>query len=171
MNSEAHNVTQLLINWREGDEDAPAQLMPLVCDELRRLIRNYVQRDEPGDVSHSPAPVRAAYLRMVDDSQTTWRDRAHFFQIAARGMRRVLLEDVHNVDEHGNGGMNLVALDGALESFARTYPRKCEVVELRFFGGLETQEISEMLQVTENTVLRDWNFAKLWLCRALSNAN
>ena len=170
MNTETHDVTEVLIKWREGDEDTPAQLMPLVCEELRRLTHNYLQRERIDCTAQDTSPVRDAYLRMVDDKQTTWQDRAHFYGIAAREMRRVLVEHAHDVAEGSNGGVNLVAFDRALESFAQIYPRKSEVVELKFFGGLETQEISEMLQVSEKTVLRDWNFAKLWLCRALSNA-
>ena len=170
MNTEANDVTQLLINWREGDENAPAQLRPLVYEEVRQLTHNYLQRNRTDDTLQVTAPVREAYARMVDDAQITWRDRAHFYEIAAREMRRVLVEHAYGGAKNGNGGVNLVALDDALESFAQTYPRKSEVADLKFFGGLETQEISELLQVSEETVLRDWNFAKLWLCRALSNA-
>jgi DNA-directed RNA polymerase specialized sigma24 family protein len=170
LNTEANDVTKLLIRWRDGDEDVSSQLMPLVCEELRRLTGNYLQRDRIDCTSQLASPVREAYLRMVDASQATEQDRARFYVIAAREMRRVLVERAHDRTENGNGEVNLRALDGALKSFAQTYPRKSDVVELKFFGGLETQEISELLQVSEKTVLRDWNFAKLWPCRALSNA-
>ena len=185
-NTNGHDVTQLLINWREGDEDVPAQLMPLVYDELRQLARGYLQRERSDHTVKATALVHEAYLHMVDDSQTCWKDRAHFYGIAARVMRQILVDHAraHNAAKRGGmeqelsldevrdlpagNGVDLVALDGALESFAQMYPRKSEVVELKFFGGLDTKEISEALQVPENTVLRDWNFAKLWLCRALS---
>jgi RNA polymerase sigma factor (TIGR02999 family) len=182
MKTEAHNVTQLLINWREGDEDARARLLPLVYEEVRRLAQTYLQRERS---EHTPdaALVREAYLRLVDDKETTSKDRANFYGIAARIVRTILVDHAraHSAGDQklpfdeaddlpSDGTIDLVALDGALETFAQTYPRKSEVVELKFFGGLETQEISEMLQVSEKTVLRDWNFAKLWLCRALSNA-
>ena len=181
-----HDVTQLLINWREGDEGVPAQLMPLVYEELRPLARGYLQREGSDHPLQTTALVHEAYLRMVDDSQTCWKDRAHFYRIAARVMRQILVDHAraHNAAKRGgmeqklsldeardlpaDNGVDLVALDGALESFAQTYPRKSEVVELKFFGGLDTKEISEALQVSENTVLRDWNFAKLWLYRALN---
>jgi RNA polymerase sigma factor (TIGR02999 family) len=185
-NANSHDVTQLLVSWRDGDEGVPSRLMPLVYDELRRLARSYLQRERSDHTLQATALVHEAYLRMVDDSQTCWKDRAHFYGIAARVMRQILVDHAraHNAAKRGgleqklsldeardlplNKQVDLVALDGALESFAQTYPRKSEVVELKFFGGLDTREISEALQVSEKTVLRDWNFAKLWLCRALS---
>jgi RNA polymerase sigma factor (TIGR02999 family) len=132
------------------------------------------------------ALVHEAYLRMVDDKSVTWKGRAHFYGIAARLMRRILVEHAraHNAAKRGGlqqkltideardlpdtGKVDLVALDGALNSLASSYPLKREVVELKFFGGLDAKEISEVLRVSEKTVLRDWNFAKLWLCRALN---
>ena len=186
METQAHDVTHLLIEWREGDEGVAARLMPMVYEELRRLDRGYLQRERSDHALQATALVHEAYLRLVDDKQTTWRDRAHFYGIAARVMRRILVDHAraHNAAKRGgleqkvtldeardlapSGGVDLVALDGALESFAQTYPRKSEVVELKFFGGLDTKEISEVLQVSEKTILRDWNFAKLWLCRAIS---
>ena len=184
--SDAHDVTQLLKNWEAGDPDASARLMPLVYEELRRLARSYLRRERSNHTLQATALVHEAYLRLVDNQQTTWQDRAHFYGIAARVMRRILVEHAraHNAAKRGglqeklsldeardlptNQPVDLVALDGALENLARAYPRKSEVVELKFFGGLEAKEISEVLQVSEKTVLRDWNFAKLWLCRALS---
>ena len=188
MNAERHDVTQLLIDWRDGDEGVPERLMPLVYDELRRLARSYLQRERSDHTLQATALVHEAYLRMVDDAQTSWKDRAHFYGIAARVMRQILVDHAraHNAAKRGgmeqkvlldeardlpaSGAVDLVALDGALQNFAQTYPRKSEVVELKFFGGLDAKEISEVLQVSEKTVLRDWNFAKLWLCRALSDA-
>lgn len=170
-NADRRDVSALLIKWREGKEDVASQLGPLVFEELRGLTRSYLQRDRMDHISPDASPVREAYLRMVDDNQTTQQDRAHFYAIAAHEMRRVLMEQAHGRVENGDGGLDLVAFDGALEHFARTYPKKSEVVELKFFGGLETSEISELLQVSETTVVRDWNFAKLWLCRSLNNAD
>ncbi|MEY2439401.1 MAG: hypothetical protein QOI34_786, partial [Verrucomicrobiota bacterium] len=185
-NREMHDVTQLLQSWHTGDNDAPAKLMPLVYEELRRLARNYLQRERADHTLQATALVHEAYLRMVDHQSASWKDRAHFYGIAARLMRQILVDyaRAHNAAKRGGLGkkltldearalpsenaIELVALDGALESFAQTYPRKSEVVELKFFGGLGTKEISEVLQVSEKTVLRDWNFAKLWLCRELS---
>ena len=182
-----HDVTQILRNWDAGDADAAARLMPLVYEELRRLARNYLQRERVDHTLQATALVHEAYIRMVDDERVSWKDRAHFYGIAARLMRRILVDHAraHNAVKRGglaqkltldeardipsNGGpTELVALDGALDDFAQTYPRKSEVVELKFFGGLDAKQISEVLQVSEKTVLRDWSFAKLWLCRALS---
>ena len=180
------DVTQILKGWQEGDSDAAAKLMPLVYEELRRLARNYLQRERADHTLQATALVHEAYLRLVDDKSVTWKDRAHFYGIAARLMRRILVDHAraHNAAKRGGleqkvtldeardlptkNAVELVALDGALESFAQTYPRKSEVVELKFFGGLDMKQISKVLEVSEKTVLRDWNFAKLWLCRALT---
>ena len=179
-------VTQLLHSWRAGDADAPERLMPLVYEELRRQARDYLRRERADHTLQPTALVHEAYLRLIGDSGVSWQNRAHFHAIAARLMRRILVDHAraHNTGKRGGlapkfsldearalpceSTADLLALDGVLEDFARTYPRKSEVVELKFFGGLETKEISEVLQVSEKTVLRDWNFAKLWLCRALS---
>ena len=184
----AHDVTQILKDWSGGSEDASARLMPLVYEELRRLAREYIRRERADHTLQATALVHEAYLRMVDEKDVTWKDRAHFYGIAARLMRRILVDHAraHNAAKRGGleqklaldeardlpapGPTDLVALDGALEDFAKTYPRKSEVVELKFFGGLEANEIAEVLQVSEKTVLRDWSFAKLWLCRELSAA-
>lgn len=180
------DVTQILLNWQEGDADAPAKLMPIVYEELRRLARNYLQRERADHTLQATALVHEAYLRMVDEKSVSWKDRAHFYGIAARLMRRILVDHARAHNAAKRGGLDqkltldeaqelpmketveLVALDGALENFAQTYPRKSEVVELKFFGGLDAKEISEVLKISEKTVLRDWNFAKLWLCRELS---
>jgi RNA polymerase sigma factor (TIGR02999 family) len=160
--------------------------MPLVYEELRRLARNYLQRERTDHTLQATALVHEAYLRLVDDNSVPWKDRAHFYGIAARLMRRILVDHAraHNAAKRGGleqkvtldeardlptkEAVELVALDGALENLAQTYPRKSEVVELKFFGGLDMKEISQVLQVSEKTVLRDWNFAKLWLCRELN---
>lgn len=182
----APDVTEILVRWRDGDADAPAKLMPLVYEELRRRARDYLRRERSDHTLQATALVHEAYLRMVDDRKVSWESRAHFYGIAARVMRRILVDHARAHQTQKRGGLaqvftldearslpcentsDLVALDGVLQNFAKTYPRKSEVVELKFFGGLETREISEVLQVSEKTVLRDWNFAKLWLCRALT---
>lgn len=182
----APDVTQLLVNWRAGDADAPAQLMPLVYEELRRRARDYLRAERSDHTLQPTALVHEAYLRMVDEKSVNWEGRAQFYGIASRVMRRILVDHAraHNTQKRGGGAAkipldeagafscedtsDIVALDGALQDFARTYPRKSEVVEMKFFGGLETKEIAEVLRVSEKTVLRDWSFAKLWLCRALT---
>src|SRR5215469_13742729 len=180
------DITQLLKDWTTGDSNASEKLMPLVYEELRSLARNYLARERGDHTLQATALVHEAYLRLANQTQLTWKDRAHFYGIAARMMRQILVDHarVHNAAKRGGlqqkltleearelpatGDVDLVELDGALETFAKDYPRKSEVVELKFFGGLGAKEISEVLQVSEKTVLRDWNFAKLWLCRALS---
>ena len=184
----ATQVTQILLNWRGGDADAAARLMPIVYDELRRLARDYLRRERVGHTLQPTALVHEAYLRLVDDNSVSWQSRAHFYGIAAKLMRRILVDHARARNAEKRGGQiekvpldeardlppaatnDLVALDGALEDFARSYPRKSEVVELKFFGGLEAEQIAEVLQVSEKTVLRDWQFAKLWLCRELAGA-
>lgn len=181
-----HDVTQILKDWVGGDSVAPDKLMPLVYEELRRLARSYLARERGDHTLQATALVHEAYLHLADQTQLSWKDRAHFYGVAARLMRRILVDHAraHNAAKRGGleqkisldeardvsatGPVELVALDGALENFAQTYPRKSEVVELKFFGGLDTKEISEVLHVSEKTVLRDWSFAKLWLCRELS---
>jgi RNA polymerase sigma factor (TIGR02999 family) len=180
------DVTQILKDWSGGDSAAPEKLMPLVYEELRRLARNYLARERADHTLQATALVHEAYLRLVDENSVSWENRAHFYGIAARLMRRILVDHAraHNAAKRGGleqklsldearelpteNAVELIALDGALENLAQTYPRKSEVVELKFFGGLDTKEISEVLRVSEKTVLRDWNFAKLWLCRELN---
>jgi RNA polymerase sigma factor (TIGR02999 family) len=180
------DVTQILLDWSKGDSAAPEKLMPFVYEELRRLARSYLARERADHTLQATALVHEAYLRLADKTRLSWKDRAHFYGIAARLMRRILVDHAraHNAAKRGGleqklslnearelptkTDVDLVELNGALENFSHDYPRKGEVVELKFFGGLETKEISEVLQVSEKTVLRDWNFAKLWLCRALT---
>jgi RNA polymerase sigma factor (TIGR02999 family) len=180
------DVTQILMDWSGGDAAAAERLMPLVYEELRRLARNYLARERADHTLQATALVHEAYLRLADETRLNWKDRAHFYGIAARLMRRILVDHARAHKAEKRGGLeqkfsldearelptkqdvDLVELNGALENFAHDYPRKSEVVELKFFGGLDAKEISEVLQVSEKTVLRDWNFAKLWLCRALT---
>ena len=184
----APEVTKILLNWGAGEKDAAERLMPLVYDELRRLARDYLRRERGDHTLQPTALVHEAYLRLVDDNSVSWQSRAHFYGIAARLMRRILVDHARARNAAKRGGLvpkvpldeardlppaasnDLVALDGALQDLARTYPRKGEVVELKFFGGLEAEEIAEVLQVSPKTVLRDWQFAKLWLCRQLAGA-
>ena len=180
------DVTQLLKEWSAGDSNAAAKLVPLVYEELRLLARSYVARERADHTLQATALVHETYLRLADQTQLNWKDRVHFYGIAARVMRRILVEHARAHRSTKRGGLaqkisleearelpaetdvDLLKLDSALESFAKDYPRKSEVVELKFFGGLDAREIAEVLQVSEKTVLRDWNFAKLWLCRALT---
>lgn len=180
------DVTQILKQWAAGEEKASVELIPLVYEELRRRARQYLCRERSDHTLQPTALVHEAYLRMVDGSQVTWKDRAHFYGIASRLMRQILVDHARSRNAKKRGGLerkvvlqemhglpaeqsaDLVELDDALQTFAQSYPRKSEVVDLKFFGGLEAAEIAEVLQVSEKTVRRDWSFAKLWLCRQLS---
>jgi RNA polymerase sigma factor (TIGR02999 family) len=187
--SSSQDVTALLLKWKSGgDADVPAQLMPLVYEELRRVARAYLQRERKDHTLQATALVHEAYLRLVDDTKVSWKDRAHFYGIAARLMRQILMQHAraHHAAKRGGSeqikisleeapevamdcAVELVALDDVLEGFTKIYPRKSKVVELKFFGGMEAKQISEVLQVSEKTVSRDWNFARLWLSRELRN--
>lgn len=160
--------------------------MPVVYEELRRLAAQYLRAERPDHTLQATALVHEAYLKLVDQDRITWQNRAHFRGVAAQLMRRILLEHARKHGTEKRGGNlekiyldetrelsgqrppDLVALDDALQSFAADYPRESEVVELKFFGGLEAKEIAEVLHVSSKTVLRDWSFAKVWLCRELS---
>jgi RNA polymerase sigma factor (TIGR02999 family) len=180
------DVTQILQAWSEGDQSAPERLMPLVYQELRRLAGDYLRRERHDHTLQATALVHEAYLKLVDQNRVDWRNHAQFCGVAAQLMRRVLMEHAraHNAEKRG-GKMeklyldetrelsqerapDLIALDDALKSLASTFPRESEVVEMKFFGGLEAKEIAEALHVSTKTVLRDWSFAKVWLCRELS---
>ena len=188
-NPPTHQVTRLLLAWSDGDEAAPDQLMPLVYEELRQLARGYLRQENSDHTLQPTALVHEAYLRLVDATQITWQSRAHFYGIAARLMRRILVDHARRQAASKRGGgvrdipledagelaqgeaLDLVALDGALESLALNYPRQRDVVELKFFGGLETREIGEALQISERTVVRDWEFARFWLRREMKSAD
>ena len=183
------DATQILQEWAEGDENAAARLMPIVYEELRRRAAGYLRHERADHTLQATALVHEAYLKLVDQSRATWKNQAHFCTVAAQLMRRILLlhARVHNTEKRGGklqkiyldetkelsqgSAPDLVALDGALQSFAVYFPRESKVVELKFFGGMETREIAEVLSVSDKTVLRDWNFAKVWLCRELSHQN
>lgn len=180
------DVTQLLREIGKGDPEAAAKAIPLVYDELRRLARGYLQRERSDHTLQPTAVVHEAYLRLVHDKEMEWENRTHFFAIAARVMRQILVDysRAHRTGKRGGGvprlsleaaefvpqesADDLLALDEVLRDFARTYPRQSEVVEFKFFGGMETKEIADALNVSEKTVLRDWSFAKIWLFRELN---
>jgi RNA polymerase sigma-70 factor (ECF subfamily) len=179
-------VTELLQAWSQGQDAALDELLPVVHQELRRLARRYMFAERPGHTLQTTALVNEAYLRLVNSRQVNWQNRAHFFAISAQLMRRILVDSAraHRGAQRGGGipkvtldealigpqekGQDLVALDDALKTLSGVDPRKSRVVELRFFGGLSTEEIAEVLKVHPNTVLRDWRLAKMWLQREIS---
>jgi RNA polymerase sigma-70 factor (ECF subfamily) len=179
------DISTCLRAWTAGDQSALERLMPIVYAELHRLARRYMRRERPGHSLQATALVNEAYMRLVDYNRMQWQDRAHFFAASAQLMRRILVEHArrHNVkrggdvqhlplDEAvmvgGNRGAGLVALDDAMNLLARLDPRKAQVVELRFFGGLTVEETAEVLKVSSGTVERDWSTAKSWLYRELA---
>ncbi len=185
-NSDTAEVTELLLAWRAGDAAALEQLMPLVYAELRRIARNYLRKERAGHTLQTAALVNEAYLRLLDAQNISWQNRAHFFAISSTLMRRVLVDMARERQAHKRGGSaqqivldegllagterteDLVALDEALTALAAVDARKSKVVELRFFGGLSEAEMAEALQVSPETVRRDWRLAKAWLLRFLS---
>lgn len=186
MTASPEDVTQLLIAWRNGDEGARDELMPLVYQELHRLAHQYMSRERPGHTLQTSALVNEAFLRLVDQRDVEWQNRAHFVGIAGQMMRRILVDYARNrgyakrrggahkvsLDEElfvsEERAAEVVALDDALKDLARLDERKSQVVDLRFFGGLSIEETAEVLGVSPGTVMRDWTLAKAWLRRAMS---
>jgi RNA polymerase sigma factor (TIGR02999 family) len=184
MGEAAGAVTTLLRAWRGGDQAALERLTPLVYDELRRRARYYLRGERPDHTLRPTALVHEVYLRLVNLDGVDWQDRTHFFVLAARQMRRILVDSARarRFKKRGGGAINvtfderlalsargpdLVALDDALDVLAATDDRKARVVELRFFGGLNNEEIAGALGISTDTVTRDWQMAKLWLRREL----
>ena len=180
-----HDVTELLLAWREGDERALNALMPLVYAELRRLAHRHLRYRSPDNGFETTELVHEAYLRLLDSSRVSWQNRAHFFALSAQLMRRVLVDAVRARRSKKRGGLaphvplngdeaspdsirlDLIALDDALTGLEALDPRKAKVVELRCFSGLTADESAEVLGVSLPTVERDWKMARLWLSREL----
>jgi RNA polymerase sigma-70 factor (ECF subfamily) len=173
-------ISALLRAWSDGDTSALEKLTPIVYEELHSLARRYMKRERPGHSLQATALVNEAYMRLVDYKRMQWQNRAHFFAVSAQLMRRILVERArrHNL-KRGAGALHvsleeaavvgdsrpsdLVALDDAMNALARFDPRKVQVVEMRFFGGLSVEETAEVLRVSPVTVMRDWSTAKAWL--------
>ena len=180
------DITALLLDWGNGDKAAFDKLIPLVYEELRRMAHQYMRRERPGNTLQSSALINEAYIRLVDYRRMHWRDRAHFFAVAAQAMRRILVERARSRRRDKRGGAarkvsldeaadlaaertgDLIALDDALTQLSTIAPRKGQVVELRYFGGLNIDEAAEVLGVSSPTVQREWRAAKAWLYRAIS---
>jgi RNA polymerase sigma factor (TIGR02999 family) len=180
-----NHVTQLLLKWSEGDEAAVDQLMPLVYSELRGLARRHLKSERKNLTLETSALVHEVYLKLIDQSRVHWRNRAHFFAIAAQTMRRILVDHARSRASQKRGGevhkvvldeaaalpqdrpLDLVALDDALKLLAETDPRKSKLVVMRFFGGLTHDEIAEVLGVSTSTVERQWRLARAWLYNAI----
>lgn len=187
-----NEITVLLKAWAAGDRKALDRLTPLVHDELRHLANRYMKRERPGNSLQTTALINEAYLKLVTVGERDWKDRAHFFAISAQLMRRILIDAARTRSAAKRGGQRqrvahssalnfdeiadassqraeeLIALDNALAALAQLDPRKAEVVELRFFGGLSVEESAEVLRVSPQTVMRDWKLARAWLMRELA---
>ncbi|HZM91033.1 MAG TPA: sigma-70 family RNA polymerase sigma factor [Blastocatellia bacterium] len=181
-------VSRLLIDWGNGNQAALDELIPLVNDELRRLAGRYMRRENPGHTLQTSALVNEAYLRLVDQRSVHWQNRAHFFGVAAQLMRRILVDHARSRSRAKRGGgaqmvslvdqgvvskevAEVIALDQALTNLAQMDPRKSQIVEMKFFGGLTTEEVAEVLKITSRTVEREWRKAKAWLNRALTKGS
>jgi RNA polymerase sigma factor (TIGR02999 family) len=175
----ASDVTLLLKEWREGNKQSLDKLIPLVYDELRRLAHHYLRQERADHTLQTTALVNEAYLRLIDAGNVQWQDRAHFFAISSNLMRRILVDyaRAHGSQKRGQNmakvsmdenhfvptDENILKLDDALSALSKFDPRKTKVVELRFFGGLSLQETAQVLEISPDTVRRDWRLAKVWL--------
>ena len=182
----SHQITQLLIDWSNGNELAIQELFPLVYDELRRMARGYMRRQPAGHTFQTTELIHEAYLKIASNEEKHWQNRAHFFGVAAQAMRHILVDYARSKQSQKRGGwqeritlsenvMNatqrsdeIVALDDALAALANLDERKSRIVEMKFFGGLKIEEIAQVLKISPETVKRDWRFARTWLLRELS---
>jgi RNA polymerase sigma-70 factor (ECF subfamily) len=187
VNPPDNEVTRLLEAWNNGRQEALDELMPLVYQELRRMARQYMNSQPSGHTLQTTALIHEAYLKLADNRGKNWQNRAHFFAVAAQAMRHILVDHArsHKADKRGGEtqfvsledvavisterAAEVVALDEALQNLSDLDERKARIVELRYFGGLSVEETAEVLKISRNTVIRDWNFAKMWLLRELSN--
>jgi RNA polymerase sigma factor (TIGR02999 family) len=181
--TDVHEVTRLLAEWAKGNQDALDDLMPLVYRELRQLAATYLRKERQGHTLQPTALVHEAYLRLVDQKHPTWENRSHFYGVAARLMRQILVDHARRkqadkragikvpleqaVTFDGEHSQDLIALDAGLRALEKIDPRKCKAVELRYFGGLATEEIAQLLAVSAVTVRRDLRMAEAWLHREM----
>ncbi len=182
------DITQLLSDWSNGDKEALELLIPLVYDELYRLARGYMNREQAGHTLQITALVNEAYLRLANWKEARWENRSHFFGVAAQLMRRILVDFARsrNYEKRGGGlrqielnevadlsirrDTDFVMLDDSLKSLAEIDQRKSQIVEMRFFGGLSVEEVAEVLDVSPRTVMREWGLARAWLFREMNRS-
>lgn len=187
MNDSPQNITVILQDWSRGNRAAADALIPLVYDELRRVAYNYLRRENGANTLQPTALVNEAYLKLIDISNVSWRDRAHFFAVASNVMRHILVDRARARHAEKRGGgvqtiilddavsfsqkteIDLLALDEALEKLAALDERQARIVEIRFFGGLSVEETADVLELSTRTIKREWSFAKAWLHKTLSD--
>ena len=187
MDAESHQITYLLMDWGNGDQRALDQLMPLVYDELRRMAKGHMRRQPANHSFQTTELIHEAYLKIAKNNGQSWQNREHFYGVAAKAMRQILVDYARSKRRQKRGGGQigsleaetaafpersgqLIALDEALKNLESLDERKGRVVELRFFGGLTTEEVADVLKLSRETVKRDWRFARNWLLRELSAA-
>ena len=188
MASDSDNVTRLLLEWGDGNQQALEALVPLIYKELRNLAHNFLYRERPGHTLQTTALVHEAYLKLIDQNDARWQNRAHFFAIAAQAMRRILIDSARKHAAAKRGGPqeelsldevadialepdgNLLKLDEALNQLAKIDPRQSRIVELRYFGGLTIEETAEVTSVSPATVKREWMMARAWLHQEISES-
>jgi RNA polymerase sigma factor (TIGR02999 family) len=186
MASDPDHVNRLLLEWSGGNQQALEEMLPLIYDELRHLAHNFLYRERPGHTLQTTALVHEAYLKLIDQRDARWQNRAHFFAIAAQAMRRILIDSArkHVAGKRGGGGEklslaevatvslepdnNLLALDEALNGLAEIDPQQGRIIELRYFGGLTIEETAEVMQLSPATIKREWAMARAWLHQALT---
>jgi RNA polymerase sigma factor (TIGR02999 family) len=185
-NIESLEITQLLVDWGKGNEFALEKLIPLVYDELRRMAKRYMRGQSSAHTLQTTELIHEAYLKLVDNNEKEWKNRSHFFGVAAQAMRHILVDYARAKQSQKRGGIqqqvtldenavlssdssdDIVALNDALEKLGKLDERKVKVVEMKFFGGLTMEEIAEVLKISAETAKRDWRFARTWLLRELS---
>jgi RNA polymerase sigma factor (TIGR02999 family) len=186
MSADSENVTQLLQDWSQGNQRALEELLPLIYNELRQLAHNFLYRERPGHTLQTTALVHEAYLKLIDQKDSRWQNRSHFFAIAAQAMRRILIDSARRHAAMKRGGpqeklsldevadvslepnTKLLALDEALKALAEIDPEQGRIVELRYFGGLTIEETAEVLKSSPATVKREWAMARAWLHQTLT---
>ena len=182
-------ITQLLMNWSQGDKAALDQLVPLVYPELRRLAKRHMDREDPAHTLQTSALINEAYLKLVDQQNVEWQNRAHFFAVSAQVMRHILVDHARtrNYAKRGGGAPKLpldeaaalteqragqlIALDDALRDLSALDARKSQIIELRFFGGLSLDETAEVMKISPSTVQREWRAAKAWLHHTMTKTD
>lgn len=187
-NDVSHQITLLLADWNNGDTNARDELLPLVYDELRQMARRSLRREAPNHSFQTTDLIHEAYLKLAKHEGQSWQNRSHFFGVAAKAMRHILVDYARSKQSEKRGGgrqrvpladgialgpdrsLELVALDDALKTLESLDPRKSQVVELKFFGGLTNEQMAEVLKISTETVKRDWRFARNWLLRELAVA-
>ncbi len=186
MRSDVEHVNQLLIDWGDGDQEALEELLPLIYNELRHLAHNFLYRERSGHTLQTTALVHEAYLKLIDQKDAHWKNKAHFFAVAAQAMRRILIDSArrHTADKRGGSqekvslddaptlsqepDQNMLALDEALTRLQAIDPQQSRIVELRYFGGLTIEETADVTKISIATVKREWTMARAWLYQQLA---